>query len=126
MEDFVRKTLLFDFYGELLTEHQKSIYQEIVFDDFSISEIAREHGISRQSVHDMRKRCEKMLDEYENRLHLVERFLKIRDHVMEIKALTDQDKAQDDMTMNDAGREKLSETQLERIRAISDIILEEL
>lgn len=117
MEDFVRKTLLFDFYGELLTEHQKNIYQEIVFDDFSISEIAREHGISRQSVHDMRKRCEKMLTDYEERLHLVERFLKIKDHVTKIRDLSE---------MKDAGSARTLEETMKRIGEIADVILEEL
>ncbi|MBO5521882.1 MAG: DNA-binding protein, partial [Eubacterium sp.] len=55
MEDFVERSLLFDFYGELLTEHQRKIYSAIVFEDYSVSEIAREEGISRQGVHDLRK-----------------------------------------------------------------------
>ncbi len=88
MESFVKRSLMFDFYGELLTEHQKQIYQEIVFDDFSISEVARDKGISRQGVHDLMKRCDRILEEYEARLHLVEKFLGIRRRVDEILELT--------------------------------------
>ena len=46
MEKFVEQTLLYDFYGELLNEHQRGIYQDIVFDDLSLSEVADEYGIS--------------------------------------------------------------------------------
>ena len=52
MEKIVEQTLLYDFYGELLTDHQKEIYEDAVFNDLSLSEIANEQGISRQGVHD--------------------------------------------------------------------------
>jgi predicted DNA-binding protein YlxM (UPF0122 family) len=89
MESFVRESLLYDFYGELLTDHQKKIFQEVVFDDFSVSEVARDEGISRQGVHDMVRRSEKALEAYEERLHLVDRFLKIRDQIDKIRNLTE-------------------------------------
>lgn len=88
MEKFVEQTLLYDFYGELLTEHQKAIYEEYVLDNYSISEIAKEHDISRQGVHDQLKRTDKILEEYENTLHLVEKFLKVKDKVSEINNLS--------------------------------------
>ena len=56
MEKKLMQTYLYDFYGELLTEHQRSIYEEFVFDDLTLSEIAQEQGISRQGVHDLVKR----------------------------------------------------------------------
>ena len=40
MEQFVRQSILYDFYGELLTEHQKRIYEDIIFHDMSYTEIA--------------------------------------------------------------------------------------
>jgi predicted DNA-binding protein YlxM (UPF0122 family) len=89
MESFVRESLLYDFYGELLTDHQKKIFQEVIFDDFSISEVARDEGISRQGVHDMLRRSERALEEYESRLHLVERFVKIREQTDAIRTLTE-------------------------------------
>ena len=89
MERIVEQGLLYDFYGELLTEHQKKIYEEVVYNDLSLSEIAQENGISRQGVHDMVRRCNHMLTEYENKLHLVERFLKIRSGVDEMKHLSE-------------------------------------
>ena len=47
MEKIVEQGLLYDFYGELLTEHQRRIYEDMVFNDLSPSEIAKEQGISR-------------------------------------------------------------------------------
>ena len=71
MERIVEQTLLYDFYGELLNEHQRQIYTEAVFNDYSLSEIADEYGISRQGVHDLIKRVDKTLTEYEEKLHLI-------------------------------------------------------
>ena len=69
MESIVKQSLLYDFYGELLTEHQRSIYEDVVYNDMSLSEIAEENGISRQGVHDLIKRCDKTLSAYEDKLH---------------------------------------------------------
>ncbi len=44
MESIVKQSLLYDFYGELLTEHQRSIYEDVVYNDMSLSEIAEENG----------------------------------------------------------------------------------
>ncbi|MBR1931968.1 MAG: YlxM family DNA-binding protein [Lachnospiraceae bacterium] len=88
MEKIFEQGLLYDFYGELLTEHQRSIYEDAVFNDMSLGEIAEEHGISRQGVHDLIKRCDKILSEYESKLHLVERFAKAKEKLGAIEALT--------------------------------------
>ena len=71
MEKIGRQVFLYDFYGELLTEHQKRVYEDVVLNDMSLSEIAEELGISRQGVHDLVKRCDKILAGYEEKLHLV-------------------------------------------------------
>ncbi len=93
MEDFVRASLLYDFYGELLTEHQKKVYSTYIQDDLSLTEIANEEGISRQGVYDMTKRCRAILEEYEDKLHLVERFLKIREIAKRIEQTGNIDEA---------------------------------
>lgn len=82
MEDFVRQSLLFDFYGDLLNEHQKLVYGSFIQENLSLSEIAQDSGISRQGVYDMTRRCRNILEEYESKLHLVERFLRIKEKVM--------------------------------------------
>ncbi|MBQ0026615.1 MAG: DNA-binding protein [Lachnospiraceae bacterium] len=71
MEDIYLKALLFDYYGELLTEQQRRIYKEVYFEDCSESEVATTEGISRQGVHDSLTRTKKYLDEYEKKLGLV-------------------------------------------------------
>ena len=45
MDKIVEKTLLYDFYGELLTDHRREIYEEVVFNDMSLSEAAEEYGV---------------------------------------------------------------------------------
>ena len=75
MDRILEQNLLYDFYGELLTEHQQRVYEDAVYNDMSLSEIAGEQGISRQGVHDLIKRCDRILQDYESKLHLVERFM---------------------------------------------------
>ena len=66
METKLEQAYLYDFYGELLNEHQRRIYEDFVFNDLSLSEIASEEGISRQGVHDMIKRCKRAFSHYDN------------------------------------------------------------
>lgn len=95
MERIVEQGLLYDFYGALLNEHQRAVYEAFVYDNLSLSEIAADLGISRQGVHDLIKRCDKILNDYESRLHLIEKFMKIKDAVslIEDKAETEEVKA---------------------------------
>ena len=92
MENIVEHTMLYDFYGELLTEHQRRVYEEVVFDDLSLGEVAEELGISRQGVHDMVRRTEKALRKYEEKLGLVRKFISLKRKVNEIKELTEDEK----------------------------------
>lgn len=89
LEEFEYKGMLYDFYGELLTQHQKKIYEDVIFHDLSLSEIADEQGISRQGVHDLIKRCDKILAGYEEKLHLVEKFARIKHNIQQINQLTE-------------------------------------
>lgn len=75
MEKIVRQGMLYDLYGELLTEHQREIFGDLVNNDMSLSEIAESYGISRQGVHDVIRRCDKQLEAYESKLHLLEKQL---------------------------------------------------
>lgn len=113
MDEILKQTLLYDFYGELLTAHQKEIYEEVVLDDCSLSEVAESHGISRQGVHDLIKRCQRMLEGYEEKLKLVEKFLAVKEKVEQIEKLTKEVSEQ-------------PEKQLQEIRNHAAEILEEL
>ena len=114
MEKKVLQTYLYDFYGELLNEHQRTIYEDFVLNDLSLGEIAEERGISRQGVHDLIKRCDKLLSGYEEKLHLLERFQRIKEKIEQIHRLTLMEDAAD--------RAAVQST----IRRLSNEILEEL
>ncbi|HIS07370.1 MAG TPA: YlxM family DNA-binding protein [Candidatus Choladocola avistercoris] len=111
MEKILEQTLLYDFYGELLTEHQKRVYEDVVLNDYSLSEIADELGISRQGVHDMVKRCSRLLNGYEEKLHLVEKFVSLKEKVGEIRKIA---------------QTRREDPGMEEIAQISARILEEL
>ena len=87
MEKIARQGLLYDFYGALLTEHQRQVYEDVVLYDLSLSEIAEEQGISRQGVHDLVKRCDRILEDYEEKLHLMEKFGNTKRLAREIQSL---------------------------------------
>ena len=85
MEKIVEKSLLYDFYGELLTDHQKEVYGEHIQEDLSVTELSRIFGVSRQGAHDMIRRCDRLLQGYEDKLHLVAHFLQIKKMVSEVR-----------------------------------------
>ena len=96
MEKIFEQAILYDFYGALLNEHQRMIFEEYVIDNFSLSEIAEEDGISRQGVHDLIKRISRILESYEEKLHLVSKFMTVKDKInsicydfSEVKSYTD-------------------------------------
>lgn len=86
MEERLRQSLLYDFYGELLTDHQKSVFSAAIFDDMSYSELAEEFDCSRQAAFDLIRRINKKLEGYEERLGLLERFTVAQGKMNELKA----------------------------------------
>ena len=72
-------TMLFDFYGELLTEKQREYYDLYHNEDFSLSEIAEKAGISRQGVYDIVTRAEKSLLSIEEKTGLIHRWSETRE-----------------------------------------------
>lgn len=117
MEKIFQQVLLYDFYGELLTEHQRNVYEDAVYNDMSLSEIAEEYGISRQGVHDLIKRCDKILLGYEEKLHLVEKFTGAKEKIAQLVELT---KDLEVSEMDRQAREKLV-----NIRQISTDLMNE-
>ena len=99
-----RMTMLFDFYGDILTERQKEFYDLYYNEDLSLGEIAENYGITRQGVHDLIRRCGKTLAHYEETLGLVRKFLTLKTKAKEIRELTEDP----------------------RIRKLADEIMEEL
>lgn len=113
MEKIVEQGLLYDFYGELLTEHQRKIYEDAVYNDLSLSEIAEMQGISRQGVHDLIKRCNRILEDYESKLHLIKRFDEIKDKVRQMNEL-----AEDETVGQKQLREKMKQLTGEILEAL--------
>ena len=113
MERIAQQAFLYDFYGELLTDHQKQVYEELVLNDMSLSEIAEEFGISRQGVHDLIRRCDRILEGYESKLHLIERFRQTRQDAEKIR----------DLCLNS---DRHPEERLDEIRRIAERLMEEL
>ena len=66
--------LLYDFYSELLTPHQQEISRLYFEDNYTLGEIADETGVSRQAVHNVVSKSEKLLRAYEEKLKLAEHF----------------------------------------------------
>ena len=76
---------LLDLYGGMLTEKQQNFLDYYYNDDLSLSEIAQNEGITRQGVYDIIKRASDQLKNYENKLHLNERFLRISNQADKIQ-----------------------------------------
>lgn len=89
MDKIFERGMLFDFYGELLTKHQQKIYSEAVFNDLSLAELSEEEGISRQGIHDLIKRCDKLLMGYEEKLNLIKKFQLIKQEASKLDDIID-------------------------------------
>ena len=89
MDKVFETTLLYDFYGELLTEHQRDVFEDYIHGDLSLGEISENRGISRQGVFDIVRRCKKLLFSYEEKLHLVRKFMYISETVSKISDMAD-------------------------------------
>ncbi len=114
LDEIVEQSILYDFYGELLSEHKKRIFEDYVLNDLSLGEIAAEQGISRQGVRDIVKRCTQELKEYEAKLSLVSKFRSVKDKLNEIKSLAAQTVSGNDLS------------KIEEITTLADDILKEL
>ena len=84
-----RMAMLFDFYGDLLTDRQKEFYDLYYNEDLSLAEIAENYGISRQGVRDVIVRAEAAMTEIEDKTHLIRRFFKMQEELSAIDAAAD-------------------------------------
>ena len=84
-----RMAMLFDFYGDLLTERQREFYDLYYNEDLSLAEIAENYGISRQGVRDVIVRAEAAMTEIEDKTHIIRRFQQNRTAIAAINAATD-------------------------------------
>ena len=85
-----RMTMLYDFYGELLTERQKEFFDLYYNEDLSLAEIAENAGISRQGVRDVIVRAEGIMQEVEDKTGLIRRFEALRPHLDAIQSAAEE------------------------------------
>ena len=75
LERLVKTGLLYDFYGGLLTPKQRQAVELYYLENWSLAEIASQEGVSRQAVHDLIQRSERIMSDFEAKLGLLNRFL---------------------------------------------------
>lgn len=85
LDELVELSYLYDFYGALLKENHRDIFEDYVLNNLSLGEIAREREITRQGVYDIVRRCRIRLKEYEEKLQLVRRFRMAKEKLREIE-----------------------------------------
>ena len=85
MEEFVYYNNLFDVYGTLLTEKEQVTFKDYYQEDLSLSEIAEELDVSRNAVYDNLKRAVNALEDYEKKLHLLEKHIQRMDLIDRIE-----------------------------------------
>ena len=115
-----RMTMLFDFYGETLTDRQKEFYDLYYNEDLSLGEIAENYNITRQGVRDVIVRAEASLTELEDKTGLIKRFHTMHAQLEQIR--------QDAQKLSDfAARSESSEPEqlVNRILTTTDALLKE-
>jgi predicted DNA-binding protein YlxM (UPF0122 family) len=82
-EDTLQMTMLFDFFGDMLTEKQREYYDLYHNEDLSLSEIAEKAGISRQGVYDIITRASMSLAQMEQKTGVVQRWMNMREELLQ-------------------------------------------
>lgn len=114
LNELIYLSMLYDFYGELLSAQKRKVFEDYILNDLSLSEIAEQMNISRQGVHDIVKRCTQELKDYEEKLSLLKKFSDIKQMLGSIKDLCYKIKETGDIN------------KLKEIEMLADEILKEL
>ena len=115
-----RMAMLFDFYGDLLTERQREFYDLYYNEDLSLAEIAENYGISRQGVRDVIVRAEAAMSEIEEKTHIIRRFHQSRAAIAAIDAAADKLlRAVDERSYGDAMLDELARTIKENVQRLN-------
>ncbi|MGI6484938.1 MAG: YlxM family DNA-binding protein [Thermoanaerobacterales bacterium] len=86
MDNVTLFNLLYDCYGELLTEKQREIFELYYFHDLSLKEIAEHYDITRQGIHDIIRRAQYVLNKYENKLGMVSKLINMENRIQKVMA----------------------------------------
>ena len=115
-----RMAMLFDFYGDLLTERQREFYDLYYNEDLSLAEIVENYGISRQGVRDVIVRAEAAMSEIEEKTHIIRRFHQSQAVIAAIDAAADALlKAVDERSYGDAMLDALARTIKENVARLN-------
>ena len=115
-----RMAMLFDFYGDLLTERQREFYDLYYNEDLSLAEIAENYGISRQGVRDVIVRAEAAMSEIEEKTHIIRRFHQSKAAIAAIDAAADKLlRAVDERSYGDAMLDELARTIKENVQRLN-------
>lgn len=106
--DALQMTLLFDYYGDLLTERQRMCFDLRHNQDLSLAEIAQELNVSRQGVHDNLSRAEALLINMEEKTGCVRRDLQCRKVARQIMSLAAELAENSDQSVSDLARRILT------------------
>ena len=93
-EDRVRRSMLLDYYGDLLTARQRECYELHFNEDLSLSEIAEQCGITRQGAWDNIRRASDTMEKLEEKTGLIQRTLDTDRHLRHLEKLLNQMKTQ--------------------------------
>ena len=116
-----RMAMLYDFYGELLTDRQKEFFDLYYNEDLSLAEIAENYGITRQGVRDVIVRAEAYLTEIEDKTGLIRRFHTMQGQLREISECTGRILALNDEHLNSQELEDLAG----RVKSLTDTLIQE-
>ena len=116
IDEITQASLLYDFYGQLLSKRQREVMELYHEENLTLAEIADEFGISRQGVHDALKNAEKSLNGYEEKLGLVAKFQKSTDAVQKI------DMVIDDVIDALQSKSDIDQTVIGNLKKVKDII----
>ena len=116
-----RMTMLYDFYGDLLTDRQKEFYDLYYNEDLSLAEIAENYGITRQGVRDVIVRAEAYLTEIEDKTGLIRRFHIMQGQLREVSECAGRILALNDEGFNSQALEDLAG----RIKSLADTLIQE-
>lgn len=115
-----RMTMLFDFYGETLTQRQKEFFDLYYNEDLSLGEIAENYGISRQGVRDVIVRAEIAMQEVEDKTGLIRRFMQLQPKIAAIEEAARQIKTLNYRQFENAQLEELAESILENTAGLKE------
>jgi len=107
--DATELILLYDYYGELLTDRQRECFELRYYQDFSLGEIGQELGISRQGVYDNLNRTEALLNKMEEKTGCVRRDRACRKAAQKVLKLAEQLEANENLQISDLARQIIAE-----------------